>query len=99
MNITLEQAIEKVAEYNNWYYPEDFMKLIRQEIDEEDILTLFKGIELYCQSQKAQVWQEGQDAKGQWVAYGTDRSRFDKPVNPYLETKKDQDEKTNEKAN
>lgn len=45
-----------------------------------------EAAELFCQSQKAQAWEECSE---RWKDTINDEYNWPEPVNPYLETKKD----------
>lgn len=83
--MTLQQAKDQICYH---HYGEMYKW---HELFPDNKLGLYdEVIELFCQSQKAQAWEEGRSAIFKWRESGSNKIISEKPVNPYLiETKKD----------
>lgn len=84
--MTIEQAKDQVAQKYGWglWINVRMNGNFHTSPDIDKMVT--EATELYCQSQKAQVWEECSE---RWKDTINDEYNWPEPVNPYLETKKD----------
>jgi len=84
MALTLQQAKDEIAK--KWGLP-DFKSLMRQGRPSDNLDSFFNAVsELYCQSQKAEAWEEGFQKGYDWrniQAAGRTVGDKSKSSNPY----------------